>query len=150
MSENIVDRIIAEEAEKAALEPHHLLNAGRKYQHVTARDAAIKRIRCETPLSLPAIGRIFGVAHSTVAYALKNTRKAKPIDSDQVITEMWGTHTMQEIAIEIGFAVESVRCAGKRLNLGPPPQRRRTPPDKGHRPFTPRCGEILRQHGWQI
>jgi hypothetical protein len=43
----------------------------RREPMVTARIAAIKRIRAELGLSMPNIGRVFGLHHTTILHALR-------------------------------------------------------------------------------
>ena len=115
----IVDVILAEEAERAGLKPEDLICSNRNRRRTLARDTAIKRIRAETPLSLPAIGRLFGLSHSSVWVALRNEHRDRVVDPDEVITRMWKTNTTFEIATEVGYTSETVRKAGHRLGLGP-------------------------------
>lgn len=138
--------IVAEVAKDAGLEPADLLRSNRNHRRTVARDAALRRIREETKMSLPEMGRMFGLTQSSVWTALRAEHRDKVADPEGAIREMWGKHTIQEIATAIGRTPETVRKKALAMKLGRAFRRVRLVTD-GHRAFTPRCGEILRQHG---
>lgn len=149
MSETYIETVIRQTAEQHGLTPEDLLQTRAKRSVVLARDEAIKRVRAETQLSMPTIAKIFGVTTSSVWDALRSERgkKREKIDNaDEKIVEMWPDHDLHEIAAVVNMSAEGVRSAGKRLGLGRP-FRHVTTPHAGHRAFTERCAEILRQHG---
>lgn len=60
--------------------------------------------------------------------------------------------TTREAAERMGMTRETVKKRSVKIGVR---FGRWTRPQKamgsdGHRPFTPRCGEILREHGWRI
>jgi hypothetical protein len=140
------EKVIRETAEKYAVTPGELMSARRKRSVTFIRDTAIKRIRAETPMSLPDIGKLFGMNVSSVWGALRSEYIERPIDAEQRIAELWPDHDLYEIAAVIGMSAEGVRAVGKRMGLGRPFRKVKSIYE-GHRAFTPRCAEILRQHG---
>lgn len=146
MTETYIEQIIRETAEKYDMTPAELIAARGRPTLTIIRDEAIKRIRAETQLTLPTIGKIFGITASAAWDALRSERRKQIPNAYKKIAELWPDHDLHEIAAVVGMSAEGVRSAGKRLGLGRPFRHVKVP-HGGHRAFTPRCAEILRQHG---
>ena len=65
--------IMDEVAYETGVPVDEMVSESRERQVVEARDLAIKRIRSETTLSLPAIGRMFNRHHTTILSALRRS-----------------------------------------------------------------------------
>lgn len=146
MNETYVEQIIREVAEKHGLTPADLLQAKRKYSVTIIRDEAIKRIRAETQLTLPTIGKMFGISASSAWDALRSEKRKQIPNAEEKIVELWPDHDLHEIAAVVGMSAEGVRSVGRRKGLGRP-FRHKENPYGGHRPFTEKCREILHRHG---
>lgn len=64
-------RIILETAIKHNMTPTEMLSAHRAKRLVRARHEAMYRIKTETTMSFPAIGRRLGIDHTTVIYGVQ-------------------------------------------------------------------------------
>lgn len=136
---------IREECEILGVDPAVMLSRTVRSNKISvARAASIKRVRKEMEMSIPAIARLFGLATATVWTALRNEPRRLDLRDAQII-ELWNTMSIMEVAIAVGLTEKGLREARKRLGLPPyqPPAYDR----HNHRAFTPRCAEILRQHG---
>lgn len=74
-------------------------------------------------------------------------------DMDATLKRLWIDMHPDEIAVEMGVTVASVKARARRIKLGIIQRpRKNNVNDIGcdHRPFTPRCGELLRAAGWKI
>lgn len=149
MSETYIEQIIRETAEKYQMTPADLVAIRGIPSMTPIRDEAIKRIRNETQLSLPTIAKIFGLNVSSVWDAVHSTPRVKTINADAKIAELWPDHDLHEIAVLVSMSAEGVRAVGRRLGLGRPFRHVKVP-HSGHRAFTPRCAEILREHGIEL
>lgn len=144
--EPIVWNIIRDECEKHGVDPHEMLKrAFRSHNMSLARVAAMRRVRQETKMSMPKIASLFNVAAVTVWNAMKDV-PSKQLMRDEKIIALWNTMSLQDISRQTGLKATTVRAAANRLGL--PPLTYQIPTEEGgHRAFTPRCAEILREHG---
>ena len=72
-------RIVAEVAAKNDIGFHTLLSSNRTHKVAHARQEAMLRLRRETDLSLPQIGRIFKRDHSTVIHGIRRASQREAI-----------------------------------------------------------------------
>jgi len=74
-------------------------------------------------------------------------------EMDATLKRLWVDNHPDEIAQKMGVTVASVRGRSRRLKLGyisRPRKKNNSPGDSNHVPFTPRCGELLRNAGVKI
>lgn len=74
-------------------------------------------------------------------------------DMDATLKRLWIDMHPDEIAVEMGVTVASVKARARRIKLGiiqRPRKNNVTDIGCDHRPFTPRCGELLRAAGVKI
>ena len=69
--------IIKEVAQKHDLEPYDVLGKDKCRHMAWARHEAFNRLYIETRMSLPAIGRMFNLDHTSVLYGIWAHRKRK-------------------------------------------------------------------------
>lgn len=138
-------KMISEECEAIGVDPTQMIERTIVSREVSvARMNAIRRVRHELKMSIPKMAKLFNVANVTIWTALRNEPSLKYL-RDEKIRQLWNTMSMTELAVAVGMSEKGIRSAAVRLQL--PPRVYVAPQGGGHRPFTPRCGEILRKHG---
>jgi hypothetical protein len=73
-------------------------------------------------------------------------------EMDDVLRKNWGVVPYIEIAAMLGVTVGALKNRGRRIGMEfvSPEKRHHQRKDSDHRPFTPRCAELLRKAGVKI
>jgi hypothetical protein len=71
---------------------------------------------------------------------------------DAILRENWRVLPYVELAAKIGVTVGALKNRGRRIGMEfvSPEKRHHQQKDRDHRPFTPRCAELLRNAGVKI